>query len=113
MDINWKGFKNLFSGESLFWMNFKGSGEVLLNSFGAIYCVEVQDEYIVDTGHIVAFDGGLDYHISKASSTWVQSFLSSEGFVCRFVGKGRVWCQSHSSQQFGLHLGPRLRPRVE
>ena len=66
---------------------------------------------IVDTGHIVAFNEGLSFEITKAGGSWISSFLGGEGFVCKFNGKGTVWCQSHNQGSFGGILGPTLRPR--
>jgi len=111
IDLEWQGLKSIFSGESLFWIKAHGHGEILLSSFGFIYPVQVDGEYIVDTGHIVAFEETLSFTISKASSTWLDSFISGEGFVCRFKGRGTVWCQSHNPSQYGSLLTPYLRPK--
>ncbi|MCW9017121.1 MAG: TIGR00266 family protein, partial [Kangiellaceae bacterium] len=104
IDLGWQGFKSLFSGESIFWLNLKGNGKVLLNSFGAIYPIEVDGEMIVDSGHIVAFNETLDFSITKAGKSWLHSFLGGEGLVCKFEGKGTVWCQSHNPGSFGSSL---------
>ena len=111
MDMGWQGFKTLLSGESLFWLNLKGSGQLILSSFGAIYPVDVDGETIVDSGHIVAFSETLDFSITKAGKSWLHSFLGGEGLVCKFNGKGTVWCQSHNPKSFGLALSPNLRAR--
>ncbi len=105
----WRGAKNLISGESLFWIELSGQGEAIINAFGVIYSFDVDGDYIVDTGHIVAYEEGLDYTITKAGESWVSSFLGGEGFVCKFSGRGKVWCQSHSSSSFGQQLSPHLR----
>jgi len=111
LDTGWQGLKSMFSGESLFWLRLRGSGTVVLNSFGAIYPIDVDGDYIVDTGHIVAFEETLKFSITKAGKSWISSFLGGEGLVCRFTGKGRVWCQSHHASAFGHLIGPMLRPR--
>ena len=111
VDLGWQGFKSLLSGEGMFWLNISGKGKVLINSFGAIYPVEVKGEYIVDTGHIVAFNETLDFTLTKAGKSWVSSFLGGEGLVCKFKGHGTVWCQSHNPGSFGHALGPSLKPR--
>jgi uncharacterized protein (TIGR00266 family) len=111
MDMSWQGMKSLFSGEGLFWLKMKGTGPVIVSSYGAIYSVMVEDGYIVDTGHIVAYEDTLNFSITKAGGSWIQSFLGGEGFVCKFKGRGRIWCQSHNSSAFGKLLGPKLRPR--
>ncbi len=111
IDFEWQGLKSLFSGEGLFWIRAQGHGQVVLNSFGFIYPVEINGEYIVDTGHIVAFEETLQFSISKASHGWIDSFLSGEGLVCRFRGRGTVWIQSHNPQSYGSELTPFLRAR--
>lgn len=111
MDISWQGFKALFAKEGLFWINLSGKGKVLINSFGAIYPIHVDGECIVDTGHIVAFDETLDFSLSKAGKSWISSILGGEGVVCRFKGRGIVWCQSHNASAFGCALGRQLKPR--
>ena len=111
MDMNWQGFQSMFSGESLFWISMKGSGKLLMNSFGTIYSVDVDGDFIVDTGHIVAFQETLSFKISKAGKSWISSFLGGEGLVCRFSGKGKLYCQSHNPSAFGAAMTPHLRPR--
>lgn len=111
LDTAWQGVKSMFSGEGLFWLRLHGGGTVVLSSFGAIYPIDVNGEYIVDTGHIVAFEETLDFSISKAGKSWLSSFLGGEGFVCKFTGQGRLWCQSHNPPAFGKLLTPMLRAR--
>lgn len=111
IDVGWQGMKSVFSGEGLFWINCRGSGPLVLNGFGAIYSIDVDGEYVVDTGHIIAFEETLNFSISKAGRSWISSFVGGEGLVCRFQGQGRIWCQSHSSNAFGGLLGPYLKPR--
>ncbi len=111
IDFNWQGFKSLFSGESSFWLSASGKGTVILNSFGAIYPIEVDGEYVVDTGHIVAFQETLNFSIGTAGSSWINSYFGGEGLICRFKGKGTVWCQSHNESSFGFNLTPGLKPR--
>jgi uncharacterized protein (TIGR00266 family) len=111
IDMNWQGFKSLLSKESLFWLSIKGKGTVVVNSFGAIYPIQVIGEYIVDTGHIVAFEESLNFSLTKAGKSWISSFLGGEGLVCKFNGQGTVWIQSHNTGSFGNILGPKLKPR--
>lgn len=112
IDASWQGFgKALFSGESMFWIKATGDGSMFLSSFGAIYEVEVDGEYVVDTGHIVAFEDTLEFRITKAGKSLIGSLLGGEGFVCRFSGQGKLYCQSHNPPSFGKALGPKLKPR--
>lgn len=112
IDATWQGLgKALFSGEGMFWLKCSGEGDLFLNSFGAIYEIEVDGEHIVDTGHIVAFEDTLQFSVGKAGSSWIGSFLGGEGLVCRFEGQGRLFCQSHNPPSFGAALGPKLKAR--
>ncbi len=112
IDATWQGFgKAIFSGEGLFWVKATGEGSIFLNSFGAIYEVDVDGEYIVDTGHIVAFEDTLQFKIVKAGASLIGSFLGGEGLVCKFHGTGKLYCQSHNPPNFGKLLGPNLKPR--
>lgn len=108
IDVGWRGIKSAFSGERLFWLNVQGSGQVVINSYGAIYPVDIDGAYIVDTGHIVAFPEHLDFKIDKAGGSFLSAILGGEGLVCRFEGQGRIWCQSHNETGFGQALGPLL-----
>lgn len=111
IDLGFEGLKSFFSGESIFWLKISGFGPVILTSFGGIYEIEVNGEYIVDTGHIVAFERSLNFEIGKANSSWLGAFFGGEGFICRFKGKGKVYCQTHNPGNFGFTVGSRLPER--
>jgi uncharacterized protein (TIGR00266 family) len=109
--LGFQGMRSFFSGESIFWLDVTGEGLVLLESFGAIYEIPVDGEYIVDTGHIVAFEKSLSFTIGKANPSWIGTFLGGEGLVCRFKGKGRLFCQTHNPGAFGKQVGSQLPPK--
>lgn len=112
IDTKWQGFtRGLFSGESFFFLHATGQGPVIMNAFGAIAWADVDGELIVDTGHVVAFTTGLEYNVTKASSGWIGAFLSGEGFVLRFRGRGRVYLQTRNPTAFGTTVGAMLPPR--
>ena len=111
IELGFTGFKSIFSGESIFWLVVSGTGPVILTSFGSIYEIFVDGEYIVDTGHIVAFEKSLDYKITKPGSSWLGAFLGGEGLVCKFFGRGKVYCQTHNPSAFGQLVGSLLPPR--
>lgn len=112
IDTTWAGFANaLFSGEGIFWVKCSGSGDVLFNAFGSIYEVDVDGEYVVDTGHVVAHEDTLSFEPTKAADSWIASFLGGEGIALRFKGTGKLFCQTHNPTSFGRALGPGLKPR--
>jgi uncharacterized protein (TIGR00266 family) len=112
--------RGMLSGEGLFLLTVEGSGLLLLSSFGAIHAKELApgEEYIVDTGHIVAFDARVSWAIEKASGRsegmggflkgLVQSTLSGEGFVCRYKGPGTIYMQTRQLPGFAADLIPFL-----
>jgi len=100
VNAKWQGItKSFFSGESMFLIKCSGSGDLWFNTFGAIIPIDVTGEFVVDTGHIVAFTDGLDYRISNLGG-YKSLFFSGEGFVCRFQGKGKVWIQTRQLPTF-------------
>ncbi|MDV6237088.1 TIGR00266 family protein [Leptospira ellisii] len=99
IDSKWGGFKGFFSGEGLFFLKVSGAGDLFFSSFGAIHTVNVDGQYVVDTGHIVGFESSLDYTIQKVGGL-KSLFLSGEGLVAVFSGKGKLYIQSRNQNAF-------------
>ena len=54
----------------------------------------MKDQYIVDTGYIVAFEDTLQYNVTilpglRAGGKLKSFFFGGEGLVCRFSGQGQ------------------------
>ncbi len=111
IDTAFQGFKGFATGESISFVEVSGSGQLLVNAFGRMVESEVEGDLIIDTGHLVAFESTLQYSITKAGSSWLQSWLAGEGIVLQFSGQGRVITQSHNPKEFGAMLGRMLPPR--
>ncbi len=77
-------------------MEASGAGDLWFNSYGGIHPVQVNGSYVVDNGHIVAFDSGLTYTIKRAGKGLKALVASGEGFVCEFQGQGTVYIQSRN-----------------
>ncbi len=99
IDSKWGGFKGFFSGEGLFFLKVGGTGDLFFSSFGAIHTIDVNGQYVVDTGHIVGFEGTLDYTIQKVGGL-KSLFLSGEGLVAVFSGSGKLYIQSRNQNSF-------------
>lgn len=100
VETKWQGMaRGFFSGEGLFLIRAHGQGDLWFNSYGGMIELDVDGDYVVDTGNIVAFTEGLDYKITKPGG-YKSLFFSGEGFVCRFSGKGKVWIQTRSMAAF-------------
>lgn len=97
MSLQWGGFSAIFARESPFFIRCSGPGEVLVNAYGGISCVEVDGEWVVDSGHLVAWQGKLSYSLRKAGG-WIGSVTSGEGLVLAFKGSGKVWMQTRNTR---------------
>jgi len=113
LDTEFAGFRGLFSGEGLFFIRLSGSGVALLSSYGAIVRrpLPAGGRYVVDTGHVVAFDARIPWQVRKASRRgWMRSIASGEGLVVEFTGPGEVWLQTRDLRSLAGALFP-LFPR--
>lgn len=109
VESKWQGLmKGFFSGEKLFLIKCSGKGDLWFNSYGAIIPIDVEGDYVVDTGHIVGFTGGLDYSVASVGGL-KSLFFSGEGLVCKFRGKGKVWIQTKKFAPFASWVFP-FRP---
>jgi uncharacterized protein (TIGR00266 family) len=109
VDTEFAGFRGLFSGEGLFFIRVSGRGTVLLSSYGALLRREVPPgtRYLVDTGHVAAFDGRMAWQVRKASRAgWMRSILSGESLVAEFTGPGEVWLQTRNLASLAGALFP-------
>lgn len=110
----WQGAKGFFSGEGLVLLKASGSGDIFFNSYGAVLQVDVTDQYIVDTGYIVAFEDTLQYRVTilpglRAGGKLKSFFFGGEGLVCQFSGQGKVWVQTRHVHSFLSWVHP-FRP---
>ena len=104
---NFGGFKALFSGEGAFLLEASGNGDLFFNSFGGIVEKEINGDFIVDTGHVVAFEPSLNYKTSGMGN-WKSTMLSGEGLVMTFSGVGKIYLQTRTIDGIASWLTPRL-----
>lgn len=112
VETKWGGAKTFFGGEGLFMLKCSGHGTLIVCSYGAIHKVSVPagQNYVVDTGHIVAFPTNMQYSVRKVAG-WKSTILGGEGFVCEFQGPGDLYLQTRSQQSFLSWLIPQLPNR--
>jgi uncharacterized protein (TIGR00266 family) len=98
VDTKWGGAKSFFGGEGLFVMLVQGQGLLLVSSFGAIHRKRLQagERYVVDTGHLVAWEGTTQYTLRKAAAGFFRSMMSGEGIVAEFAGPGELLIQTRN-----------------
>ena len=108
VDTRWGGAKNFFGGEGLFVLQVSGSGLLLLSSFGAIHRKRLQpgERYVVDTGHLVAWEGTTQYSLRKAAAGFWRSMMSGEGIVSEFIGPGEILIQTRNLEAFAGLMKP-------
>ncbi|WP_207587265.1 TIGR00266 family protein [Halomontanus rarus] len=109
VDTQFGGGKTLFGGEGLFLLKLSGTGPTFLSSYGAIEekTLEAGEQYVVDTGHIVAFEERAEFSVDRVGGL-KSTLFSGEGLVCTFEGPGRIWLQSRSQDAFLSWLIPQL-----
>ncbi|HEX8119319.1 MAG TPA: TIGR00266 family protein [Pyrinomonadaceae bacterium] len=98
VDTRWGGAKSFFGGEGLFVLQVSGTGLLLLSSFGAIHRKRLAagERYVVDTGHLVAWEGTTQYTLRKAAAGFFRSMVSGEGVVAEFSGPGEILIQTRN-----------------
>jgi uncharacterized protein (TIGR00266 family) len=98
VDTKWGGAKSFFGGEGLFVLLVQGQGLLLVSSFGAIHRKVLQpgERYVVDTGHLVAWEGTTQYTLRKAAAGFFRSMVSGEGIVAEFIGPGEILIQTRN-----------------
>lgn len=95
LGLGWAGFASWIGGEGLFRLSVSGRGKVWFGAYGGIFAREIEGDYIVDTGHLVAYEPTVSLHAQLAGGLF-SSFFSGEGLVTRVHGPGRVYLQTRS-----------------
>jgi uncharacterized protein (TIGR00266 family) len=98
IDTKWGGLKNLAGGEGGFLVRAEGQGQVVASCYGALDVVELAagETMVLDSGHMVAFEDGVQFTTRKVAKGLMQTLKSGEGLVFEFSGPGRVWTQSRN-----------------
>ncbi|MDJ0590605.1 MAG: TIGR00266 family protein [Pleurocapsa sp. MO_226.B13] len=95
MGVRWAGFSSWFAGEGLFKLRLSGKGRVFFGAYGGITKKAIDGEFLVDNGHLVAYEPGIQMGI-KLSNGLIGSLTSGEGFLNRLSGRGNIYLQSRS-----------------
>jgi len=95
LGMGWAGITSLIAREGLFRLKVSGHGKIWFGAYGGIFSREVEDQYVVDSGHLVAYEPTCRLKMGMAGGIF-SSFFSGEGLVTRVHGPGRVYLQSRS-----------------
>ncbi|MGD8821172.1 MAG: TIGR00266 family protein, partial [Anaerolineae bacterium] len=109
VDTKWSGAKTFFGSEGLIMLRVRGSGTLIVSSYGAIHPLELDagQEYVVDSGHLVTFEEQIGFKVKKVAG-WKSTLFSGEGLVVELKGPGKVTLQSRSQDAFLSWLLPRI-----
>ncbi len=110
MRLKFGGLRSLLAKEGAFFLQITGHGDLWFNSYGGVHSVPINGPFIVDNGHLVGFEGALDYVIKGAGGGLMGLVASGEGIVCEFNGQGTVYLQSRNRSALVDWLTP-LLPR--
>ena len=108
MGVQWAGFASWFAGEGLFKLRLSGGGRAFFGAYGGMTKKHVQGEFVVDTGHLVAYEPQIQMGIKLAGGLF-GSVTSGEGLVNRLSGEGDIYLQSRSIDGLVRYLRPKLR----
>ena len=113
LDTKWGGFGNLFGGEGGFTVHAGGQGEVIAACYGALDRHELPPGggFTVDSGHVVAYDDGMQPTLRRVGRGLMTGMTSGEGLVFDFQGPGTVWTQSRNPNEFVGWLSQMLPSR--
>lgn len=110
VDLNAKiSMKAFLSAEGISMLEAKGSGKLLVSSYGAIYnkTLAAGQKYIVDTSHLVAFDSTINV-APRTAGGLKATLLSGEGLVVELTGPGRLYIQTRSPKALIDWIIPQL-----
>ncbi|MCX6820421.1 MAG: TIGR00266 family protein [Candidatus Aenigmarchaeota archaeon] len=113
LDVKWEGFTKGIFGQGLFMIKVGGSGQLFINTFGAIdkHTMKAGESMTVDNFHLVAFSDSCDYKVTKFGG-WKETILSGEGLVTQITGPGDVYIQTKNMREFVNWLWELLGPMV-
>lgn len=113
IETKFAGIGQMVGGEGAFMIRVSGTGLLLLSSYGAIHKVVLapNEQYVVDSGHIVAFEASVRYEVSRAAKGLLNTVTSGEGIVMKYTGPGEIFIQSRNLSAFVGAIVPMLPQR--
>lgn len=104
----WGSVRAVFSREGVVFLDASGEGEIWVAGYGAIDELEVNGSYVVDSGHVVAFEKQLAYEVRHASGHIGDTAIPGEGLVLELTGTGRVLVQTRNIGALTSWVGRQL-----
>ncbi len=91
--VRWAGWRSIFSREASFLLEVSGQGDLWVTAHGALEEIDVNGAYLVDRGHLVAFDASLGYEMQGPETGLGPS---GEGGAIELTGTGKVLLQTRN-----------------
>lgn len=107
LGVKWAGFASFIAREGLFKLMVSGNGTLWYGAYGGLVDKQIEGEYIVDTGHLVAYPPHMKLKLQLAGGLF-SSLFSGEGIVTRVEGFGNVTLQSRSLSGLAGWLNSKL-----
>ena len=107
LGIRWAGITSFIAREGLFKLVASGTGKLWFGAYGGLIEHQVSGEFIVDSGHLVAYDPKIKLRLQLSGGIF-SSFFGGEGLVTRLNGSGRVFLQSRSLSGLTDWINPKL-----
>jgi uncharacterized protein (TIGR00266 family) len=113
LDVKWEGFTKGLFGQGLFMLKATGSGQMFINTFGAIdtHTLQPGQTLTVDNFHLVGFSESCSYKVTRFGGL-KETLLGGEGLVTQITGPGDVHIQTKNLQEFTAWLWTLLEPKV-
>jgi len=108
LELKFGGLRGLLAKEGAFFLVVTGHGDVWYSSYGGVETIEVNGSYVVDNGHLVGYEGNLEFNIRAAGGGLLGFVASGEGLVCEFSGQGKVHIQTRNLGALTSWLSPLL-----
>jgi uncharacterized protein (TIGR00266 family) len=107
LGIRYAGIASFIAREGLFKLEVSGTGKLFFGAYGGIVEKQVDGEYIVDSGHLVAYEPQMKLSLKLAGGL-ISSFTSGEGIVTKVQGKGKIILQTRSIEGLASWINPYL-----
>jgi uncharacterized protein (TIGR00266 family) len=95
LGLGYAGLASFFAREGLFRLKVRGEGRIWFGAYGGILAKDLNGEYVVDSGHLVAYEPSVELSLGLSGSLF-SSVLGGEGLVLRLRGQGRIYLQTRS-----------------
>ncbi len=66
LEMKFGGLRGLLAKEGAFFLALTGHGDLWYSSYGGVETIDVNGSYIVDNGHLVGYEGDLQFSIPHA-----------------------------------------------